>query len=142
MTIGQVSTLTGLSQSAIRYYESEGLIATPARRGGKRTFGPEVVDSVRVIRVARELGFSLEDIRTLLNGFSIDIAPPERWQHLAHRKLPEVNDLIQRATAMKRLLEKGLRCDCVTMQDCILYDCNPPVKLTPRQRTAPATGGA
>ena len=132
MTIGEVATRTGLSHSAIRYYESEGLIASPERRGGKRSFGPEVVDAVRVIRLARELGFSLEDIRTLLNGFSTETAPPVRWQHLARRKLPEVNELIQRATAMKRLLEKGLRCDCVTVQDCILYDCNPPVQLTRR----------
>jgi len=129
MTIGELATRTGLSQSAIRYYESEGLIAAPDRKGGKRSFKPEVADSVRVIRLARELGFSLEDIRTLLNGFSTDAAPPVRWQHLARQKLPEVNDLIQRATAMKRLLEKGLRCDCVTVQDCILYDCNPPVRL-------------
>ena len=132
MTIGEVATRTGLSHSAIRYYESEGLIAAPERRGGKRSFGPDVVDAVRVIRLARELGFSLEDIRTLLNGFSTETAPPARWQHLARRKLPEVNELIQRATAMKRLLEKGLRCDCVTVQDCILYDCNPPVQLTRR----------
>ena len=132
MTIGEVATRTGLSHSAIRYYESEGLITAPERRGGKRSFGPEVVDAVRVIRLARELGFSLEDIRTLLNGFSTETAPPVRWQHLARRKLPEVNELIQRATAMKRLLEKGLRCDCVTVQDCILYDCNPPVQLTRR----------
>ena len=132
MTIGEVATRTGLSHSAIRYYENEGLIATPERRGGKRSFPPEVVDAVRVIRLARELGFSLEDIRTLLNGFSSETAPPVRWQHLARRKLPEVNELIQRATAMKRLLEKGLRCDCVSVQDCILYDCNPPVQLTRR----------
>ena len=138
MTIGEVALRSGLSQSAIRYYESEGLIAAPDRRGGKRTFKPEVVDSVRVIRLARELGFSLEDIRTLLQGFSSDTAPPVRWQHLARRKLPEVNELIQRATAMKRLLEKGLRCDCITVQDCILYDCNPPVQLTRRQASATA----
>jgi MerR family redox-sensitive transcriptional activator SoxR len=132
MSIGEVATVTGLSQSAIRYYESEGLIAAPARRGGKRDFAPEVVDSVRVIRMARELGFSLEDIRTLLNGFSTNTAPPVVWQQLARRKLPEVNELIQRASAMKRLLEKGLHCNCVTVQDCILYDCNPPVRLTAR----------
>ena len=130
ITIGEVAKRTGLAQSAIRYYESEGLIAAPARRGGKRTFPAGVIDSIRVIRFARELGFSLEEIKTLLKGFSTETAPPVRWQHLAQRKLPEINELITRATAMKRLLEKGLRCDCVTVQDCILYDCNPPVQLT------------
>jgi MerR family transcriptional regulator, redox-sensitive transcriptional activator SoxR len=134
MSIGEIASRTGLSQSAIRYYESEGLIAAPARRGGKRHFGPEVVDSIRVIMLARELGFSLEDIRTLLSGFAGDTAPPVRWQHLARRKLPEVNALIERATAMKRLLEKGLRCDCLTVQDCILYNCNPPMTSLQRSR--------
>jgi hypothetical protein len=69
----------------------------------------------------------------LFNGFSPDTPPSDRWQQLAQRKLPEVTALIQRATAMKKLLEKGLRCDCVSVQDCILYDCNPPVALARRR---------
>jgi DNA-binding transcriptional MerR regulator len=79
--------------------------------------------------MARDLGFSLAEIRTLLTGFSPDTPPSERWQHMARRKLPEIDTLVQRATAMKRLLEKGLRCDCVSMDDCVLYDCNPPVSI-------------
>jgi MerR family redox-sensitive transcriptional activator SoxR len=138
ITIGEVARQTGLSQSAIRFYESEGLIAAPARQGGKRSFRPEVVAAVRVISMARQLGFSLEDIRTLLTGFSSETAPPVRWQHLARRKLPEVDELIARATAMKRLLEKGLRCDCITVEDCILYNCNPPVQLTRVRAAQPA----
>lgn len=134
MTIGEVATRTGLRPSAIRYYESLGLLATPARQGGKRSFSPDVVEAVQVIRMARDLGFSLHDIRTLLNGFSADTEPPVRWRQLAQRKLPAVDSLIQRASAMKRLLEKGLRCDCVTVQDCIRYDCSPPVQLTRRPR--------
>ena len=88
-------------------------------------------------RMARELGFSLEDIRTLLNGFSPDTAPPARWQQLATRKLPEVDALLERAKAMKRLLERGLRCDCVSVLDCIRYDCNPPVTITRRPLRRP-----
>lgn len=139
MTIGEVATRSGVSQSAIRYYEAEKLLPSAGRRSGRRTFSPEVVDSLRVIRMARELGFSLSDIRTLLNGFSSDTPPPVRWQQLARRKLAAVDTIIQRATGMKQLLEKGLRCDCVTVQDCILYSCNPPVTLTRRARSVPAT---
>jgi DNA-binding transcriptional MerR regulator len=87
--------------------------------------------------MARDLGFSVAEIRTLLNGFSADTPPSERWQHLARRKLPEIDALVQRATAMKRLLEKGLRCDCVSLHDCVLYDCNPPVTLG-RRKTGPS----
>jgi MerR family redox-sensitive transcriptional activator SoxR len=125
--IGEVARRTGVAQSAIRYYEAEGLLASPDRKGGKRAFPPEVVDRVLVIRMARELGFSLDDIRVLMNGFSGDTPPPERWRQLALRKLPEVESTILRARAMKELFEKGLRCDCVSMTDCIVHGCSPPV---------------
>jgi MerR family transcriptional regulator, redox-sensitive transcriptional activator SoxR len=128
--IGEVARRTGVAPSAIRYYEAEGLLSNPSRKGGKRAFSPAVVDRVVVIRMARELGFSLADIRTLMNGFSGDTPPPVRWRRLAAQKLPEVEATIQRAEAMKRLFEKGLRCDCLSLSDCIVHDCNPPVQIT------------
>ena len=70
---------------------------------------------------------------TLLDGFDPATPPPVRWQQLAQRKLPEIDQLAQRASAMKRLLEKGLRCDCVSIEDCVLHDCNPPVALGRRK---------
>src|SRR5262245_54178067 len=129
LPIGELARRTGLAQSAIRYYEAEGLLSSPDRRGGKRAFAPEVVEELMVIRIARELGCSLEDIRTLLNGFSPDTPPPARWRQLAEHKLPEVEATIQRAQAMKRMLTKGLRCDCVSLSDCIVHDCSPPVQI-------------
>jgi MerR family redox-sensitive transcriptional activator SoxR len=134
MPIGEVARKAGLNASAIRYYEAEGLLDSPDRASGWRAFHPEVVDRLRVIKMARDLGFALDDIRALLKGFSVETPPSERWQQLARRKLPEVDALIQRATGMKQLLEKGLRCDCVSIQDCILYDCNPPVSIGRRSR--------
>ena len=136
LAIGELSRRTGVAQSAIRFYEAEGLLSNPDRRGGKRVFSAQVVDEVMVIRMARELGFSLDDIRTLLNGFSPDTPPPARWRQLAEHKLPEVEATIQRAQAMKRLLTKGLRCDCVSMSDCIVHDCNPPVQIGLSRRGA------
>jgi MerR family redox-sensitive transcriptional activator SoxR len=133
MSIGAVSQVTGVAPSAIRFYESEGLLPTSARSAGKRTFSPESIDAIRVIRMAREVGFTLADIRLLLDGFSADSPPNVRWRKLAERKLADVNQLLQRASAMKGLLEKGLRCDCVSMHDCLMYDCNPPVSLSRRK---------
>jgi MerR family redox-sensitive transcriptional activator SoxR len=127
--IGEVARRTGIAPSAIRFYEAEGLLSNPDRKGGKRAFTPAVVDRVVVIRMARELGFSLEDIRTLMNGFSSDTPPSVRWRRLAAQKLPEIDATILRAEAMKRLFEKGLRCDCLSLSDCIVHDCNPPVQI-------------
>lgn len=90
MQIGEVARRAGLSQSAIRYYEAEGLLPAPERTGGRRAFPSDVVDRLRVIRMARDLGFSLDDIRTLLDGFDPATPPPERWHELARRKMPEI----------------------------------------------------
>lgn len=136
MTIGDVARATGIAPSAIRFYESEGLVPAAGRTGGKRHFGLEAVDALKVIRMARELGFTLADIRLLISGFSSDTPPSVRWRELAAVKLLEVNNVLQRATAMKSLLEKGLRCDCVSVHDCLAYDCAPPVSLSRRSRSS------
>jgi MerR family redox-sensitive transcriptional activator SoxR len=132
--IGELARRTGLSQSAIRYYESQKLLTPPGRKSGWRAFDSEVVDRLHAVRMARELGFTLKEIRTLLDGFSEDTPPSTRWQQLARRKLPEIDAMLNRAMSMKRLLEKGLRCDCVTVQDCIQYDCAPPVTISRRNK--------
>jgi MerR family redox-sensitive transcriptional activator SoxR len=136
MTIGDVARATGVAPSAIRFYESKGLLSAAGRTGGKRNFGSESVDALKVIRMARELGFTLADIQLLLTGFSDDTPPSVRWRELASRKLLEVNSVLQRASAMKSLLEKGLRCDCISVHDCLAYDCAPPVTLTRRTRSS------
>ena len=71
-----------------------------------------------VIRLAQEAGFTIKEIRTLMTGFDATVAPSERWRTLAERKLPEVEGLIERATAMKALLEEGIRCGCLRVEDC------------------------
>ncbi len=84
--IGELARLTGLSQSTIRYYESQKLLSPPTRKSGWRAFDSDVVERLQVVRMARELGFSLKDIRVLLDGFSPETPPAERWQRLARRK--------------------------------------------------------
>lgn len=67
LTIGQVARRAGVGVETVRFYEREGLVATPARkRSGYRQYGEEVVNRLRFIRRAKELGFSLKEIRELL----------------------------------------------------------------------------
>jgi MerR family transcriptional regulator, redox-sensitive transcriptional activator SoxR len=122
MGIGELASKTGLRPSAIRYYESLGLV-TANRRGNWRRYTPDAVEHLEVIRMARELGFGIDEIRTLLNGFSPETPPPDRWRQLAHEKLPQLDALIRHASAMKRLLEVGLTCRCVRIEDCFIEDC-------------------
>lgn len=119
LNIGQVAQRVGIQTSAIRYYESIGLIPEPVRKSGWRRYGPEVLDRLSVIRTASELGFTLGEIRTLLDGFPLDTEPSQRWRVLATQKLPEVQDLIARATILQELLEAGIECDCERIEQCI-----------------------
>jgi MerR family transcriptional regulator, redox-sensitive transcriptional activator SoxR len=125
MSIGDVARETGLRQSAIRYYEEQGLLPPPPRRGGWRRFDPSVIARLQVIRAARDLGFTLSDIRALLADNAPDAAPPERWRALARAKLPDVDAALRRLTALRRLLIAGMRCRCLTIEECFLDGCSP-----------------
>ena len=121
--IGELARRTGVRPSAIRYYESLGVLPEPSRNGRWRRYDATAVEHLEVIRRARDFGFGIDEIQTLLQGFSPDTPPPERWRQLAREKLPQLTALIQHASAMKRLLEVGLSCRCVRIEDCFLDDC-------------------
>ena len=124
MSIGEVARRAGVRPSALRYYEGVGVLPAPERDNGRRRYDEEVLhevlDRMAVVRVAQQAGFTISEIGTLLDGFSEDTPPSERWRVLAQAKLPEVEGLVKRALGMKVLLEKGLRCECLRLDDCDL----------------------
>jgi MerR family redox-sensitive transcriptional activator SoxR len=124
MSIGEVARSAGVRPSALRYYEGVGLLPPPERANGRRRYDGEllreVLDRLEVIRLAQQAGFTISEIRTLLDGFSEDTPPSERWRLLAQDKLPEVEVLLERALGMKDLLERGLRCECLRLEECSL----------------------
>lgn len=122
LTIGEVARRAGLRASAIRYYERVGLIPEPERVGGQRRYEESVFKWLALIDVAQRAGLTLREARTLLHGFSPDTPPSARWQALARRKLPEVDRLIARAETMKQVLEAGLRCECISFEECELEE--------------------
>lgn len=118
LTIGEVARRAGLRPSAIRYYEAIGLLPEPLRVSGWRRYGETVFIRLAIIDLAQQAGFSLDEIRKLLHGFSTRARPFERWAALARKKLPDVEALIARAHAMKRLLTQGMECGCPRIQEC------------------------
>jgi DNA-binding transcriptional MerR regulator len=139
MAIGEVAARAGMSTSRIRFYESRGVLPEPERAGGKRRYGEEVLRRLTIIESAQRVGFTLEEIRDLLG--SRDELAHERLRQLAMMKLPELDELIARATSVQRVLEICSTCKCESIDVCRMFDERvlPLPDLTglaPRQREA------
>lgn len=120
LTIGEVAQRAGLRTSAVRYYEDAGVLPPAARVGGQRRYDETVLARLAVIRLAQEVGFSVAEIRALVDGFDNAGVASERWQEMARLKMADVNALLQRAERMKQLLEASLECGCLTLDTCQL----------------------
>ena len=135
MKISELAKKTGVSASALRYYEAEGLLPPAARSGGKRNFAPEMVEVVLLIRLAQRAGFRVSEIRTLLSGFTIgrqpqvggvgrsfinETSPSKRWKTLARSKIQEIEQMKKTIRDMEKILVAGLKCRCLRLQDCRL----------------------
>jgi MerR family redox-sensitive transcriptional activator SoxR len=119
LTISQVARRAGIRPSAIRYYESSGVLPTPRRVSGRRRYDTSVLQRLAVIQLAQEAGFTIAEIKRLFSDFEADFPASARWQALAKQKLVEVDALIARAQRMKRLLEECLlRCRCLSLDEC------------------------
>jgi MerR family redox-sensitive transcriptional activator SoxR len=122
LTIGEVAKRAGIQTSAIRYYESVGVLPRPQRLHGHRRYDTGILSRLSLIHVAQSAGFTITEIHRLFDGFDKEVPASERWQELARQKLIEVNALIDHAQAMKRLLEEELlRCNCVTLEECAIH---------------------
>jgi len=119
LTIGDLARQAGVRTSALRYYESVGLLAPPTRVNGRRVYDASAIDVLKLIRLAKGAGFSMAEIRRLLNGFDRATPASARWQTMATRKLEDVNALIERAEQMRDLLQKLLTCQCVQLAECV-----------------------
>jgi MerR family transcriptional regulator, redox-sensitive transcriptional activator SoxR len=121
LSIGQVARETGLSASALRFYEKERLLPAPPRKSRQRRYSEDIFGRIQVIKLALEAGFTIGETRLFLSGFSKDMPPAARWRALAERKLEEVNALMERARQMKSLLETSFHCGCPRIEDCEEY---------------------
>lgn len=120
LTIGEVARRAGVRTSALRYYEEVGVLPPAERSGGQRRYDEAILARLAVVRLAQEVGFTVAEIRSLVDGFDRVGVTSARWQELASRKLSEIEALIRRAEQMKQVLEESLHCGCLTLDACTL----------------------
>ena len=134
LSIGEVAERARTSISAIRFYEREGLLPAAERVSGQRRFTEETVQRLGIIDVAKQAGFSLEEIGILLTSIDEGAPAHEQLQALAARKLPEVDTLIERAQAMRDWLTTASACGCDSLESCALFVDEPKPSRSPRVR--------
>jgi DNA-binding transcriptional MerR regulator len=114
LMIGELAKLTGVTAETIRYYEKERVIPRPKRAGsGKyRTYERADADRLRFVRHARDLGFSLDDVRELLTLAESDPKKPcGDVDQIARAHMAAVDAKIAQLTALRRELGR-LTADC------------------------------
>src|SRR5712664_812024 len=119
LTISQVARQIRLRSSAIRYYERIGLLPPAQRLSGQRRYDPTVLYRLAIIQRARQLGFTLTEIRHLFFGFRDITRASERWRTLSERKLAELDDLMDGIRVVRGVLKKLMtKCRCDTLDQC------------------------
>src|ERR1700691_535887 len=119
LSISEVARQVGFRSSTIRYYEQIGLLPPPRRVGKQRRYDATALYRLAIIQRARQLGFTLDEIRLLFFGFGDVARASERWQKLSERKLAELDNLMDGIKAVRRLLIKmTANCRCGTLDQC------------------------
>lgn len=110
LMIGQVAKAAGVNVQTVRYYERRRLVEPDARlESGYRVYSVEAVRKLRFIKNAQALGFSLEEIRSLLRLRSGGAASCERVRRKAAEHVAGVRERIERLRAMERVLSQLIR---------------------------------
>jgi Cu(I)-responsive transcriptional regulator len=142
MNIGEAAQATGVSAKMIRHYESVGLLPAPPRTdAGYRRYGDTALASLRFIRHARDLGFSIEQIRALLGLWQNRRRSSRQVKALAESHIAELEAKLRDLQVMKATLEHLVHCchgddrpECPIIET--LESDTTPVEARPRDATA------
>ena len=124
MKIGQLSKATGTNVETIRYYERIGLLPEPARtNGGYRSYEKSHQSRLKFVRHSRDLGFSIDEIRSLLDLSDHPARDCHEADEIASRHLSEVEKKIAQLDALRAELNRIVgRCRGGVAGDCRVID--------------------
>jgi DNA-binding transcriptional MerR regulator len=120
---GEVAEQAGVNIQTLRYYERRGLIAEPSRSiGGHRTYPPDIVYRIGVIKAAQRLGFTLDEIGDLLETSRRGHRTPDLKQR-ALDKIVEVDRRLADLMAIREALTRVVAAQCDSLTHCTCPDC-------------------
>lgn len=121
LTIGQVSERSGAATSAIRFYESRGLISAERTTGNQRRYAPSTLRRIAFVRAAQQVGLSLDEIAAALATLPAHRTPTKRdWERLSRSWRTRLDDQIARIERLRDRLAGCIGCGCLSLRSCTL----------------------
>ncbi|WP_441460398.1 redox-sensitive transcriptional activator SoxR [Burkholderia thailandensis] len=121
LSIGEVSARSGVAASALRFYESRGLIASHRRGSSHRYYPRSVLRRIAFIVFAQRIGYSLDEIAVQLASLPADTLPTNRdWQRLSREWKKRVADKIEELQRLYVDLDECIGCGCLSLKRCKL----------------------
>ncbi|HET6698198.1 MAG TPA: redox-sensitive transcriptional activator SoxR [Nocardioidaceae bacterium] len=131
LTVGQLAERSGVAPSALRYYESEGLISAERTAGNQRRYPRPTLRRVAFIRSAQRVGLSLEEIGEALATLPENRTPTKAdWARLSRSWRPRIDAQIERLERLRDKLDGCIGCGCLSLRRCALS--NPDDAEAPR----------
>lgn len=123
LSIGEVAARSGLTVSALRFYEDRGLIRAERTVGNQRRYARAVLRRLAFVRAAQRVGVSLEDIRAALATLPEGRTPTRRdWTRLSRAWQAELDTRIEALTRLRDRLTGCIGCGCLSLRSCGLYN--------------------
>ena len=121
LTIGALSERTGVATSALRFYEAQGLIHADRSDGGQRRFHRDTLRRVSFIRIAQQVGLSLDEVGEALSSLPENRTPtPKDWERLSASWRPRLDAQIAMLERLRDRLSGCIGCGCLSLKVCRL----------------------
>ena len=123
LAIGELSERTGLSVSAIRFYEEKGLITPHRNSGGHRRYMRSDIRRLSFVMIAQKFGFTLPEIREQLSSLPGGRTPTkEDWSRLSEGFRTHLDARIATLEKLRDDLDGCIGCGCLSLPSCALYN--------------------
>jgi MerR family redox-sensitive transcriptional activator SoxR len=123
ITIGELAARSGVAPSALRYYEQLGLIAAQRTPGNQRRYARPALRRVAFIRVAQEVGLTLDDVGSALAALPSDRTPVKRdWERLSRTWRVRLDARIAELERVRDDLTGCIGCGCLSLRRCTLLN--------------------
>ena len=119
LTVSEVVRRSGFAASALRYYESEGLIEASRTAGGQRRYARSVLRRLAFIRAASNVGLSLEEIRGELDQLPSGRTPTKSdWHRISGHWRTRLDEQMSALEALRDKLDSCIGCGCLSLKQC------------------------